>query len=141
MIRGRSDGQYIYLIFAKYTRELIIVLKTKSVIQKQRTSLELVKDINTATNNSRDTITIRYLLNKDIFVAFQRIPEKQKQKACLEILQVFRINTRFYIKEYIVLVYNIQVRSINQIDQVEVIINIYIQNPQLKNIVYIIKVS
>ena len=86
-------------------------------------------------------IIVRYFLNRDIFIVFQRVSEKQKQKIYPKILQVFETNTWFYIKEYIVLVYNIQVKSINQVNQVKTIANIYIQNPQLKDIVYIIKVG
>ena len=74
-------------------------------------------------------------------MVFQRVPEKQKQEACLEVLQVFGIGTWFCIREYIVLVHSIQVKSVNQADQVGAITNIYIQNPQLKNIVYIVKVG
>jgi len=44
------------------------------------------------------------------------VPEKQKWKACPEVLQVFGTDARFYVREYIILVYNIQVRSVNQVD-------------------------
>jgi len=70
MARNRSNSQYIYLVSIRYARELIITLETKSATQKQKTSLELVKDINTITNNNRNTIIIRYLLNKDILIIF-----------------------------------------------------------------------
>jgi len=70
MTRGRPNGQCIYLVLARYTRELIVVLGAKSTTQKQRTSLELVRDINTTTNGSGDTITIKHFPNKDILVVF-----------------------------------------------------------------------
>jgi len=70
MTRGRPDNQCIYPISARYTRELVVALETKSATQKQRTSLELVKDINTIINSNRDMITARYLLSRDILVAF-----------------------------------------------------------------------
>ena len=78
MAKDRPNNQHIYPIPTKYTRELIITLGTESATQKQRTSLELVRDINTIINSSGDMITTRYLLNKDIFMIFQEIPEKQK---------------------------------------------------------------
>ena len=74
-------------------------------------------------------------------MVFQRVPEKQKWKAYLKVLQVFGIDARFCIREYTVLVYSIQVRSVNQADQVGAIANIYVQNPQLKDIVHIVRVS
>ena len=141
MTRGRPDDQRVYPVPAKHIKELVIVLGTELVTQKQRTSLKLVRDINTATNDSEDTIITRYFVNRDILVVFQGVPKKQKQEAYPEVFQVFGIGTRFCVREYIVLVYSIQVRSVNQADQVEAITNIYIQNPQLKDIVYIIRVS
>jgi len=78
MARDRPNDQYIYLVFARHTRELVIAPGAESATQKQRTSLELVRDINTITNSSRDTIITRYLLSRDILIVFQGVPEKQK---------------------------------------------------------------
>jgi len=49
-------------------------------------------------------------------MAFQGVPEKQKWEACPEVLQTFGTGTRFCVRKYIVLVYSIQVRSVNQAD-------------------------
>ena len=78
MTRNRLDNQYIYPVPTRYTKELIIALKTESTTQKQRISLELVKDINTTINNNKNMIITRYLPSKNILIVFQEIPEKQK---------------------------------------------------------------
>jgi len=78
MARSRPDDQHVYPVPARHTRELVVAPGAKSATQKQRTSLELVKDINTATNGSGDTITAKRLLSRDVLMAFQEVPEKQK---------------------------------------------------------------
>jgi len=70
MARGRPNGQYIYPVSARRARELVVAPGAESATQKQRTSLELVKDINTIINGSGDTIIARYLLSEDILIAF-----------------------------------------------------------------------
>jgi len=76
MTRSRPNSQCIYLVPARYVRELVIAPRAESATQKQRTSLELIKDINTTTNNNRDAIIARYLLSKNILMVFQEVPEK-----------------------------------------------------------------
>jgi len=78
MTRDRPNSQCIYLVPAKYARELVIAPGAELATQKQRTSLELVRDINTITNSSGNVIIARYLLSRDILMVFQRIPKKQK---------------------------------------------------------------
>ena len=68
--RGRPDGQHVYPVPARRARELVVAPGAESATQKQRTSLELVRDINTATNGSGDTITARYFLSGDVLMAF-----------------------------------------------------------------------
>jgi len=70
MARGRPDDQRVYLVPARRARELVVALGAESATQKQKTSLELVRDINTATNSSGDAITARHFLSGDILVAF-----------------------------------------------------------------------
>ena len=76
MARGRSKGQRVYLVLARRARELVVAPGAESATQKQRTSLELVRDINTVTNGSGDAIVARCLLSGDILMAFQGVPEK-----------------------------------------------------------------
>jgi len=76
MARGRSKGQRVYLVLARRARELVVAPGAESATQKQRTSLELVKDINTTTNGSGDVIIARCFLSGDILMAFQGVPEK-----------------------------------------------------------------
>jgi len=107
MTRGRPDGQCIHPVSVRHTRELVIAPGAESATQKQRTSLELVRDINTIINGSGDTIIARRYLSGDVLMVFQEVPEKQKWEARPEVLQVFGTDARFYIREYIVLVYSI----------------------------------
>jgi len=86
MARGRPDGQCVYLVPARRARELVVAPGAESATQKQRTSLELVRDINTTTNGSGDAITARHLLSGDVLMVFQRVPEKQKWEARPEVL-------------------------------------------------------
>jgi hypothetical protein len=74
-------------------------------------------------------------------MAFQGVPEKQKWEARPEVLQAFGTGARFCVREYTVLAHSIQVRSVNQADQAGAIANIYAQNPQLKDIVHIVRVG
>jgi len=78
MARGRPKGQCIYPVPARHARELVVAPGAESATQKQRTSLELVRDINTVTNGSGDAIVARCLLSGDVLMVFQRVPEKQK---------------------------------------------------------------
>jgi len=78
MARGRPDGQHVHPVPARRVRELVVAPGAESATQKQRTSLELVRDINTATNGSGDVITARHLLSRDVLITFQGVPEKQK---------------------------------------------------------------
>ena len=126
---------------ARYARELVVAPGAKSATQKQRTSLELVRDINTATNGSGDVIAARCLPSGDVLVAFQGVEEKQKWEARPEVLQAFGAGTRFCIREYTVLAHGIQVKSVNQANQAGAIANIYSQNPQLKDVVHIVRVG
>jgi len=76
MARGRPDSQRVYPVPARRARELVIALGAELATQKQRTSLELVRDINTTTNSSRDAIIARRLLSRDILIVFQGVPKK-----------------------------------------------------------------
>ena len=86
-------------------------------------------------------VITRRLPSGDILVVFQGILEKQKWEACLEVLQVFEKRARFCIREYTVLVYKVQVRSVNQANQAKTIEAIYSQNPRLRSSVYIIRIG
>jgi len=86
MARGKPNGQHIYPVPIRHARELVIAPEAELATQKQRTSLELVRDINTATNGSGDVIVAKRLLSGDVLVVFQEVPEKQKWEACPEIL-------------------------------------------------------
>ena len=86
MATGRPDGQRVQLVPARRARELVVAPGAESATQKQSTSLELVRDINTATNGSGDAIAARRLLSRDVLVAFQGVEEKQKWEARLEVL-------------------------------------------------------
>ena len=79
----------------------------KTATQKHQTSLELVRDINSATDGSGDAIAARRLPSGDVLVAFQGTPEKQKWEACLEVLQAFRPGARFCVREYMALAHRV----------------------------------
>jgi hypothetical protein len=141
MARGWPEGQRVQPVPARRARELVVAPGAESATQKQRTSLELVRDINTATSGSGDVIAARRLPSGDVLVAFQGVPEKQKWEACPEVLQAFGTGARFRVREYTVLAHGIQVRSVNQADQAGAINSIYAQNPQLKDVVRIVRVG
>jgi len=58
-------------------------------------------------------VITKHLPNGDILIVFQSILKKQKWKACPEVLQAFGKEARFCVREYTVLVYEVQIRSIN----------------------------
>jgi len=70
MTKDRPNDQHIYLVPIRYTRELVIAPGAESATQKQKTSLELVRDINTIINSSRDMIIARHFLSKDVLIVF-----------------------------------------------------------------------
>ena len=141
MARGRPDCQRVQPVPARRARELVVGPGAESATQKQRTSLELVRDINTATNGSGEAIAARRLPSGDVLVAFQGVEEKQKWEARPEVLQAFGTGARFRVREYTVLAHGIQVKSVNQADQAGAIANIYSQNPQLKDVVHIVRIG
>jgi hypothetical protein len=70
-VGGRSDGQRVQPVPARrHARELVVAPGTETAAQKQRTSLELVRDINAATDGSGDAIAARRLPSGDVLVAF-----------------------------------------------------------------------
>ena len=115
-VGGRSD-QRVLPVPARRARELVVAPGTETTAQKQRTSLELVRDINAATDGSGDAIAARRLPSGDVLVAFQGVLEKQKWEVRSEVLQAFGTGARFRAREYTVLAHGIQVRSVNQADQ------------------------
>ena len=137
----RSDGQRIQPVPARRARELVVAPGTETTAQKQRTSLELVRDINAATDGSGDAIAARRLPSGDVLVAFQGVLEKQKWEVRSEVLQAFGTGARFRVREYTVLAHGIQVRSVNQADQAGAIEAIYSQNPRLRGSVRIVRVG
>jgi hypothetical protein len=138
---GRPEGQRIRSVPARRARELVVAPGTETTTQKQRTSLELVRDINAATDGSGDAIAARRLPSGDVLVAFQGALEKQKWEARSEVLQAFGTGARFRVREYTVLAHGVQVRSVNQADQANAIEAIYSQNPQLRGSVRIVRVG
>ena len=76
MARGRPDGQCVYPVPVRHARELVIASGAESATQKQRISLELVRDINIIINNNGDAIITRYFLSGDILMVFQEVSEK-----------------------------------------------------------------
>ena len=140
-VGGRSDGQRIQPVPARRARELVVAPGTETTAQKQRTSLELVRDINAATDGSGDAIAARRLPSGDVLVAFQGVFEKQKWEVRSEVLQAFGTGARFRVREYTVLAHGIQVRSVNQADQAGAIEAIYSQNPRLRGSVRIVRVG
>ena len=138
---GKPDGQRVQAVPARRARELVVAPGTETATQKHRTSLELVRDINSATDGSGDAVAARRLPSGDVLVAFQGALEKQKWEACSEVLQAFGAGARFHAREYTVLAHGVQVRSINQADQARAIEAIYAQNPQLCGSIRIIRVG
>ena len=138
---GRPDSQRVQPVPARRARELVVAPGTETATQKHRTSLELVRDINSATNGSGDVIAARRLPSGDVLVAFQSVLEKQKWEDRLEVLQTFGIGARFRTREYTVLAHGVQVRSVNQADQTRAIEAIYSQNPRLRGLVRIVRVG
>ena len=67
---NRPDGQRIQPVPARRAKELVVAPGTETPTQKQRTSLELVRDINTTTDGSGEAIAARRLPSGDILVAF-----------------------------------------------------------------------
>jgi hypothetical protein len=110
---GRPNGQHVQAIPTRRAKELVIAPRTETPTQKHRTSLELVRDINTTTNESSDLVVARRLPSGDVLVVFQGGLEKQKWEARPEVLQAFGTGARFHTREYIVLVYSIQVKLVN----------------------------
>jgi hypothetical protein len=138
---GRPNSQRIQAIPSRRARELVVAPRTETPTQKHRTSLELVRDINTATNESGDIVAARRLPSGDVLVAFQGGLEKQKWEARPEVLQAFGTGARFRTREYIVLAHSIQVKSVNQADQTRAIEAIYSQNPKLRGTIRIVRVG
>jgi hypothetical protein len=138
---GKPDGQRVQAVPARRARELVVAPGTETATQKHRTSLELVRDINTVTDGSGDAVAARRLPSGDVLVAFQGALEKQKWEARTEVLQAFGAGARFRTREYTVLAHGIQVRSVNQADQARAIEAIYSQNPRLKGVVRIVRVG
>jgi len=58
-------------------------------------------------------VIARRLPSGDVLVVFQGVLEKQKWEARLEVLQAFGEGARFCVREYTVLAYEVQVRSVN----------------------------
>jgi hypothetical protein len=140
-LAGKPDGQRVQAVPARRARELVVAPGAETATQKHRTSLELVRDINRATDGSGDVIAARRLPSGDVLVAFQGPPEKQKWEARPEVLQAFGPGARFRVREYTVLAHGVQVRSVNQADQAGAIEAIYSQNPRLRGSVRIVRVG
>ena len=81
--------------------------------QKHQISLELIRDINNTINGSGNTVAARRLPSSDILIAFQGALEKQKWEAYSKVLQAFKAGVKFRAREYTVLAYRIQVKSVN----------------------------
>jgi hypothetical protein len=120
---------------------VVIAPGSETSSQKQRTSLELVRDINTAIEGSGDAIAARRLPSGDVLVAFQGSLEKQKWEARPEALQAFGEGARLRTREYTVLAHGVQVKAVNQADQTGAIAGIYAQNPRLRGSVCIVRVG
>jgi hypothetical protein len=136
-----GGGNRVQPVPARRARELVVAPGAETPIQRHRTSLELVRDINAATK-SGDVAAARRLPSGDVLVAFQSSPEKQKWEACPEVvLQAFGAGARLRVREYTVLAHGVQVRSVNQADQAKAIEAIYAQNPRLKDTIRIVRVG
>jgi hypothetical protein len=122
---GQVNNGRVQPVPARRARELVVAPGAETTTQKHRTSLELVRDINAATNGSGDAVAARRLPSGDVLIAFQSTLEKQKWEACTEVLQAFGPGARFRTREYTVLAHRVQVRSINQADQAKAIEAIY----------------
>src|SRR6266536_3515380 len=138
-LAGKPDGQRVQAVPARRARELVVAPGAETATQKHRTSLELVRDINRATDGSGDVIAARRLPSGDVLVAFQGPPEKQKWEDRPEVLQAFGPGARFRVREYTVLAHGVQVRAGNQADQAGAIKAIYSQNPRLHGSVHIVR--
>ena len=78
LVGGKPDGRRVQAVPARRSKELVIAPGTETATQKHRTSLELVGDINSATDGSGDAVAARRLPSGDVLVAFQGALEKQK---------------------------------------------------------------
>jgi hypothetical protein len=137
-----GGGSRVLPVPARRARELVVAPGAETDTQKDRTSLELVRDINTATSGSGDAVAARRLPSGDVLVAFQSVLEKQKWEACSEaVLQAFGAGARLRAREYTVLAHGVQVRSVNQANQTRAIEDIYSQNPRLRDTVRIVRVG
>src|SRR6187402_1307993 len=71
LVAGRPDAERVQAVPARRARELVIAPGTETPTQRHRTSLELVRDINTAAEGSGDAVATRRLPSGDVLVAFQ----------------------------------------------------------------------
>ena len=83
---SKPDSQCVQAVPARRARELVIAPRTETMTQKYQTSLELVRDINSATEGSGDVVAARQLSSGDILVIFQGTLEKQRWEVYSEVL-------------------------------------------------------
>ena len=67
------------LILIRKLREVVVIVRTEDVKQKQKSKVEIIRDINKKLKEEV-VIVVRRLLNNNILVIFNKAESKDKQE-------------------------------------------------------------
>ena len=126
---------------ARRARELVVAPGGESAAQRQRTSNEIVRDVNSALEEEGAVIAARRLPSGDVLITFQGEEGKKKWEKDHKGLTAFGENARYRTREFTVLVHGIRVAAVNPANQDKAIAEIYAQNPKLKEAVKIVRLG
>ena len=111
---------------ARRARELVVAPGGESAAQRQRTSNEIVRDVNSALEEEGAVIAARRLPSGDVLITFQGEEGKKKWEKDHKGLTAFGENARYRTREFTVLVHGIRVVVVNPMNQDKAIVEIYI---------------
>ena len=125
---------------ARHAREIIIAPGNEEPQQKQRSGLDIVRDIN-AELQDRSVVAARRLPSGDIMVTFEDQQKRDLWAKSPEIVRTFGSTAKVKTREYTVIAHGIRVAAIDPARKEDAIKGIIAQNPKLQGQVEIIRLA
>jgi hypothetical protein len=121
-----------------HKHKLIVTQGTETTVQMQQTGQEIVKQLNKA-GMSGQIVTARHLSSDDIVFTTDKETTCTKWTADQKWVSVFGEGTQVKRQEFVVIVYRIKVKQVQ--NPVRAIKDIYQQNPKLQGLVEILQMA
>lgn len=145
ILRSNTTGSKVSVdrvasVPARRAREVIITPGNEEPRQRQRSGLDIVRDINTELQD-QSVVAARRLPSGDIMITFEDQQKRDLWAKSPKIIRAFGATARVKAREYTVIAHGIRVAAIDPAKKDTAITSIMAQNPRLQGHIEIVRLA